>query len=327
MKIKIVLLTIVILSSCFCARAQSQATGTVTLNNNNLQNIVIVIGGVNYKFRAVLTPPYEVNEVLVGANVDASAQNLSDAINGSGSGGEYGGPSIPSAYVTSAITGAELSLTAIPEGSAGNSITLSTDGGSTVTLSGSRLSGGSDLGSGGSGGSGGTLPGETVPASQAQLDSYFTTGATPTPFAYAELIDTMFYYVNAIFTNSYNSSSQASNAAVATAASFLLCYSNNNSDVPKQVFYLRSVNISSNTWSSGGGNVIVTNWFTQPMADNYYSVNVAYNSGFGISFISNTPNYCVINFLAGGTLYSANHNYYGPIVPGNSNLCYVVIYR
>ncbi|MDE2106252.1 MAG: hypothetical protein KGL39_54030 [Patescibacteria group bacterium] len=51
-------------------------------------------------------------------------------------------------------------------------------------------------------------PTETVPQSQAALNSYFVTGATPSQTNYAELIDTVFYYVNVI----------ASNAAVAQSA-------------------------------------------------------------------------------------------------------------
>jgi len=45
---------------------------------------------------------------------------------------------------------------------------------------------------------------ETVPQTQTILKSYFTTGSVPKQTNYWELIDTMFWYINATYTNSQN---------------------------------------------------------------------------------------------------------------------------
>jgi hypothetical protein len=54
---------------------------------------------------------------------------------------------------------------------------------------------------------------ETVPQSQAVLKSYFVTGAVPTQNDFDEWIDTMFWYVNATYTNSLAAAQSAQQAA------------------------------------------------------------------------------------------------------------------
>ena len=53
---------------------------------------------------------------------------------------------------------------------------------------------------------------ETVPQTQTILKSYFMTGSVPKQTNYWELIDTMFWYINATYTNSQNA------VAIANAA-------------------------------------------------------------------------------------------------------------
>lgn len=50
---------------------------------------------------------------------------------------------------------------------------------------------------------------ETVPQSQTVLKSYFNTGSVPTSTNYWEMIDTIFWYVNSMYTNSQAQLAQA----------------------------------------------------------------------------------------------------------------------
>lgn len=171
---------------------------------------------------------------------------------------------------------------------------------------------------------------ETVPQTQTVLKSYFNpTGATPGTNEFNELIDTMFWYINSTYTNSQNASMQASNAAAVTSASFLVSFTNNGSFLPKSPLYVRSFNIASNAWTSKSESLFLTNYFATPMQDGYYGVHVVYNNGCAIQSIVTTPIYCAIqfNFAASPAIYSAAYQYYGPAIPANSNLCYVVFYQ
>ena len=91
---------------------------------------------------------------------------------------------------------------------------------------------------------------ETVPQTQTVLKSYFTTGAVPTETNYAELIDTMFYYVAAASSNATAAAASAASAnsvlsnAVPTSANFHI---SGNS-----VTLLSAYNIANITATHGG---------------------------------------------------------------------------
>jgi hypothetical protein len=119
-------------------------------------------------------------------------------------------------------------------------------------------------------------------------------------------------------------------AANGVAASFLLCYSNGNAGAPKNVYYIRSNNISSMTWGYSSSTLYVTNWFANPMPDSFYGSQVIYNYGYAIlgGLSLNNTNYMVIEYNSSQT---TNENYSGPFfslgADAKTNLTYCVIYK
>ena len=113
---------------------------------------------------------------------------------------------------------------------------------------------------------------ETVPQTQTVLKSYFTTGNVPTQTNYWELIDTMFWYVNAIYTNSQTASSNAA-LAVALSPSLGTFQLTANNSFP-QAAIAHTNNIASLGYSYGNNSGAlfwhITNYFSNPMVNTAY---------------------------------------------------------
>jgi hypothetical protein len=137
------------------------------------------------------------------------------------------------------------------------------------------------------------MQGETVPQSQAVLDSYFASNAVPNQLQYWELIDTMYYYVEAAYTNTLAAQMQTSNSANAIAASYILTISN-STGANGFIGIMHNNGIASNTFSYGGGIFEITNWFINPMQDVNYAPTIAYQQGsWGIAEIYSNTAYVV----------------------------------
>ena len=105
------------------AVAAVAATGVLTIVNgqNAVDGETVTIGSKVYTFQTVLTNV--ANNVLIGADDDASCANLSAAINGAaGAGTTYAAYTVASTEVT-AVAGTNIAtLTAVVKGTAGNAI-------------------------------------------------------------------------------------------------------------------------------------------------------------------------------------------------------------
>lgn len=136
-----------VLSLAVLGASTGFATGTITLSVAvPTAGETVVVGGQTYTFRAAPTPPAVLlaNEVLIGANINASAANLAAAINaGAGAGTVYGAGTVANASVQASVAAAVVTVTALVAGSEGNAITL-TETGANIAVSGATLSGGSD---------------------------------------------------------------------------------------------------------------------------------------------------------------------------------------
>jgi hypothetical protein len=122
-----------------------RASGTITVGAGNAANgDTVTVGGVVYTFRTTLVSGGAANEVLIGGNVSASAQNLVAAINaGAGAGTNYGTGTIKHPSVTATNSGGVVTVTAVSYGTIGNSITLAAAG-ANLSVSGATLTGGAN---------------------------------------------------------------------------------------------------------------------------------------------------------------------------------------
>ncbi len=123
------------------------ATGTVTstTNANPADAGTIVIGSVTYRFKNTLA---QANDVKIGADGQATLNNLKAALNGStGSGSTYGtgtvaNPNVTAPNAAAVSTDATLGVQARIGGTVGNGIAF-TESATNITVSGSgTLSGG-----------------------------------------------------------------------------------------------------------------------------------------------------------------------------------------
>lgn len=139
------------------------------------------------------------------------------------------------------------------------------------------------------------MVGETVPQSQAVLDSYFSSNSIPGQQQYWEWIDTMFYYVAATFTNSQaaaQSASIAQAAAQTQVATVYLWFSGGTAANAKAVIY-QSTGFSSNVVAgylnvpSSFSFAYYTNYFMVPLAQSpppFYAVwSIPYGGGLASS--------------------------------------------
>ena len=120
------------------------ATGTLTFTANPLNTETVTLGASVYTFNTVLGAA---GSILIGADEDASLDNLVAAINGdAGEGTLYGTGTVVNASATAAIgpTSAQLTATAITAGTAGNTVasTETVTGGS---WSAATLAGGAEI--------------------------------------------------------------------------------------------------------------------------------------------------------------------------------------
>lgn len=119
--------------------ASTAATGTVTFSGTGAANDTVTVGSQEYKLVAAVADPFD---VLIGADATETAENLSAAINaGAGSGVAYGAGTIASSLVTASPAVGVVTLTAITEGTGGNSIALLKSG-TDITVSAATLAGG-----------------------------------------------------------------------------------------------------------------------------------------------------------------------------------------
>jgi len=102
------------------------ATKVLTFTGNASASETVSIGGQVYTFKTTLAAA---NEVLIGANAEASRDNLVAAINkGADEGTTYGTGTVANAYVTATATSTDkVTATAKTAGAAGNDIAVNTD--------------------------------------------------------------------------------------------------------------------------------------------------------------------------------------------------------
>lgn len=111
------------------------ATGTMTIASNPTAGQTILINGKTVTFRATGTANAGLNEVNLGANVTATADNLRSFINSTAD--------AAIALVTASGTTAAVTLTYDTKGTAGNAFTIATGtAAAAVTVSGATLTGG-----------------------------------------------------------------------------------------------------------------------------------------------------------------------------------------
>lgn len=102
--------------------AAVNATQTLTFSGNAVANETVVVGGVTYTWKASVTTT--ANEVLVGGTAAASAQNLYDAINLTGTPGtQYGSLTVKNPQVRArAVTATTVVMQSRTPGVVGNLI-------------------------------------------------------------------------------------------------------------------------------------------------------------------------------------------------------------
>lgn len=111
-----------------------QASGTFTFSAVASADDTVIINGVTFTAKASGATG---NQFNIGADATASAANLAAAINASVT-------ALVSGYVTASSALGVCTVTAVPYGIAGNTITIAegVDAGSVITVSGARLTGG-----------------------------------------------------------------------------------------------------------------------------------------------------------------------------------------
>lgn len=124
--------------------ARGTATGTITFNDAGGAGETVTIDGIVYTQDA--TPAADSWEFDVGASATATGAALAAAINRTGTPGtQYAVDIAPHPSVSAADASGVVTLTARVPGAGGNSITLAaSDTATSVTLSGTVLSGGAD---------------------------------------------------------------------------------------------------------------------------------------------------------------------------------------
>ena len=145
------------------------------------------------------------------------------------------------------------------------------------------------------------LASETVPQTQTALRSYFQTGHVPTQTNYWELIDTMFWYVASTYTNSLvTASNAAAELAVSPVAARVRVVITNTPPFITTSRMGGLTNIAVNTGTATGYLVDFTNYFSAPMADTAYTVQVLDSGGGGgicsgsFSVLTRATNCCVV---------------------------------
>ncbi len=115
------------------------ATGTLAFSGTGTDGDNFTIGDQVYFLRTEPTLPYEID---IGASAAATAGNVVAAINGgAGEGTAYGTGTLPHPDVSAALDTADVDLTALVEGTAGNSI-VTTENGSGASFAAATLTGG-----------------------------------------------------------------------------------------------------------------------------------------------------------------------------------------
>lgn len=126
-------------------RNVATAKATLTLTAQPSADDVVVVGSVTYKFASALVAA---NDVLIGASVSASIDNLVDAINGNGitSGSTFHGDTVANEDAT-AVTFVGDALVAFSSiaGTAGNAVVATTDITGASWNSSGTLVGGADI--------------------------------------------------------------------------------------------------------------------------------------------------------------------------------------
>lgn len=113
-----------------CIATSVQAQGTLTSADTGAFTAgkIVTIGTKVYTFRATITGASVDGDVLAGANGDAGLTNLMNAINlGTGAGTTYAAAMTAGPASSGAVTAHALVITALAGGTAGNSLTFSTD--------------------------------------------------------------------------------------------------------------------------------------------------------------------------------------------------------
>lgn len=133
--------------------AASQAAGYLSLNSNPGNGNTVTIGAQTYTFTS--STPAAANQVALGQTINATLNNLMEAVNngptGTGAGSAYGSGTVANTEATvTSVTGNQALITALSPaeaGAAGNAVALSANlsngaGGGTVGTVNSNLSGG-----------------------------------------------------------------------------------------------------------------------------------------------------------------------------------------
>lgn len=121
------------------------ATGTLTVGAGNAaDDDTLVIAGRTYTFRAALASGGLPGEVLIGADVTATAANLVAAVMGAaGAGTTYGAGTVANEHVTATNSLGVVTFTAQAVGTVGNTITLA-ETGANLSVSGGTLASGAN---------------------------------------------------------------------------------------------------------------------------------------------------------------------------------------
>lgn len=121
------------------------ASGTITVGTGNAgDEETVVIAGRTYTFRTALTSGGAPDDVLIGADVTASAANLVAAIMGAtGAGTTYGTGTTANEHVTATNAAGVVTVTAKIAGTIGNAITL-VETGTNLSVSGATLASGAN---------------------------------------------------------------------------------------------------------------------------------------------------------------------------------------
>ena len=116
--------------------AMVYASGTITFSAVASANDTLLVNGVTFTAKA---SGAGANEFNIGASATASATNLAASINASVT-------ALVSGYVTAASAAGVVTVSAARAGTAGNTSTIAegVDGGSVITVSGARLTGGTN---------------------------------------------------------------------------------------------------------------------------------------------------------------------------------------
>lgn len=139
----------------FYGTASVAASGTLTSDNtNNSDGDTVTIGSTTYTFKTTLAGV--ANQIHIGASADASLTNLVSAITGAGTPGtDYTSNTPVNTQVTAgAVSAHATTVTALLNGSAGNSIATTKSathlswGAATLTSGADAKSGGTELGAG-----------------------------------------------------------------------------------------------------------------------------------------------------------------------------------